>query len=33
MAIIKRLSQVLVDRRHQSYVDHSYELKNDTLCL
>jgi hypothetical protein len=25
MAIIKRLSQVLVDRRHQSYVDHSYE--------
>ncbi len=25
MEIIKRLSQVLVDRRHQSYVDHSYE--------
>ena len=24
MEIIKRLSQVLVDRRHQSYVDHSY---------
>jgi hypothetical protein len=25
MDIIKRLSQVLVDRRHQSYVTHSYE--------
>jgi Transposase DDE domain group 1 len=25
MEIIKRLSQVLVDRRHQSYVDHPYE--------
>lgn len=25
MEIIKRLSQVLVDRRHQSYVEHSYE--------
>jgi Transposase DDE domain group 1 len=25
MAIIKRLSQVLVDRRHPSYVEHSYE--------
>lgn len=25
MAILKRLSQALVDRRHQSYVDHSYE--------
>ena len=25
MEIIKRLSQVLVDHRHQSYVDHSYE--------
>ena len=25
MAIIKRLSQALVDRRHQSYVEHSYE--------
>lgn len=25
MGIIKRLSQVLVDRRHPSYVDHSYE--------
>ena len=25
LEIIKRLSQVLVDRRHQSYVDHSYE--------
>jgi hypothetical protein len=25
LEIIKRLSQVLVDRRHQSYVEHSYE--------
>ncbi len=25
MEIIKRLSQVLVDHRHQSYVEHSYE--------
>src|SRR5688500_7117136 len=25
MAIIKRLSQILVDHRHPSYVNHSYE--------
>lgn len=25
LEIIKRLSQVLIDHRHQSYADHSYE--------